>query len=163
PDGRALDERVVGTAFANLLREIARDDGALVAIDDVQWSDASSWACFRFALRRLDVRVSALLTCRAGVDVDSDFAKLWVGPLGDDAIRELVVQAGGGVLGGDDVRRIADLAAGHPLYALEIVRGRRENGAAAVGVPPALADTVLARVRGLPATTKRELLRLAAG
>ena len=168
-DGRLLDERVVGTAFANLLREIAHDGVALVAIDDIQWADPSSWACIRFALRRLDVRVAALLTCRSGLDFDLQFAKLSVGTLAAEAIRELVVQAGHGILGGDDVKRIADLAAGHPLYALEIVREcvarRRDDGEVAhvVSVPPALADAVLARIRGLPTKTKRELLRLSAG
>ena len=77
PDGRILDERVVGTAFANLLREAARDSVALVAIDDVQWADASSWACIRFALRRLDVRVAALLTCRSGFALDSSRSSRW--------------------------------------------------------------------------------------
>lgn len=167
-DGRLFDERVLGTAVANLLREAARDGVALVAIDDVQWADASSWACIRFALRRLDVGVVALLSCRSGFDLDSQFAKLSVGMLSDEAIRELVVQAMPGMLGGDDIKRVADLAGGHPLYALEIVRGvasRRERGevAPAVSVPPTLADAVLARVRGFPTTTKRELLRLSAG
>jgi DNA-binding CsgD family transcriptional regulator len=168
-DGRRLDERVVGTAFANLLREIARDADVLVAIDDVQWADPSSWACIRFALRRIDLRVAALLTCRSGLDLDSRFAKLVVRTLPDEATRELVVQAAHGALDGDDVKRIADLASGHPLYALEIVRAfvarRHEGGDVAhiVTVPPALADAVLARIRGVPARTKRELLRLSAG
>ena len=169
PDGRLLDERVVGTAFANLLREAARDSVALVAIDDVQWADASSWACICFALRRLDVGVAALLTCRSGFDLDPQFAKLSVGTLADEAIREVVVQAASEVLGGDDVKRIADLAGGHPLYALEIVREcvarwrEHRDVAHTVSVPPALADAVLARVRGLPTQTRRELLRLSAG
>jgi DNA-binding CsgD family transcriptional regulator len=167
-DGRALDERVVGTALANLLSVIAHDGGALVAIDDVQWADPSSWASIRFALRRLDGRAEALLTCRPGVELDPLFARLAVGALPDEAIRELVAQAGDGVFRGDDVERIAELAAGHPLYALEIVRdcvARWSEGGAAhvVAVPPALADAVLARVRGLSAATKQELLRLAAG
>jgi DNA-binding CsgD family transcriptional regulator len=169
PAGRRLDERVVGTAFASLLREVAREGGALVAIDDAQWADPSSWACIRFALRRLDAGVAALLTCRSDFDVDPGLARLAIGGLGDDAIYELVSRAGDGVLDGDDVRRIADLAAGHPLYALEIVRDsvarwREDDGSErAVGVPPALADAVLARVDGLPHATKRELLRLSAG
>lgn len=168
-DGRMLDERVVGTAFANLLGEIAGDGVTLVAIDDIQWADLSSWACIRFALRRLDLRVAALLTCRSGLEFDSHFAKLSVGTLPDEAIRELIVQAADGSLGGDDVKRIADLAAGHPLYALEIVREcvarRREDGkvAYAVSVPAALADAVLARIQSLPTRTKRELLHLSAG
>jgi DNA-binding CsgD family transcriptional regulator len=168
-DGPQLDERVVGTAFANLLGKIAGDRVALVAIDDIQWADPSSWACIRFALRRLDVQVAALLSCRSGFAFDSKFAKLSVGTLPAEAIRELVVQTAHGILGGDEVKRIADLAAGHPLYALEIVReslarqGEDGEVAPAVRVPPALADAILARVRGLPARTKRELLRLAAG
>jgi hypothetical protein len=120
-DGGPLDERVVGTALASLLHEIASDDPTLVAIDDVQWADSSSWACIRFALRRLDVPVAALLTCRSGFDLDPQFARLSVGTLPDAAIRELVVGAthgilnGEGTLGGDDVKRIVDLAGGHPL------------------------------------------------
>jgi len=169
PDGRALDERVVGTAFASLLHELARGQGALLAIDDVQWADPSSWACIRFGLRRVDVAAAALLTCRSSVELDSPFATLDVGPLSGEATRELVARAGHGMLGADDVRRIADLAAGHPLYALEIVRdslarwGRDGDVSHTIAVPAALADAVLVRLRDLPATTKRELLRLAAG
>ena len=103
-DGRRLDERAVGTAFATLLREVAGDGVALVAIDDVQWADPSSWACIRFALRRLDVGVKALPTCRAGLALDPQFAQLSVRALGDEAIRELVIQAADGAFSGDDVK-----------------------------------------------------------
>ena len=168
-DGRLLDERAVGTALATLLRDLAGDGLALLAIDDVQWADPSSWACVRFALRRLDVRVKALLTCRLGLALDPQAANLSVQPLPDEAVRELVAQTADGIFSGDEVRRIADLAAGHPLYALEIVREsaarRREDGTVtdAVSVPPALTDAVLSRVHGLPQKTRRELLRLSAG
>ena len=130
-DGRRLDERMLGTALASLLREIARNRTVLVAIDDIQWADPSSWACIRFALRRLDLGVAALVTCRSGLELDSHFLKLALGTLADAAIRELAVRAGDGMLSGDDVERVAKLAGGHPLYALEIVRervARRRDG-----------------------------------
>ena len=102
-DGRLLDERAVGTALATLLRELAGDGLALLAIDDAQWADPSSWACVRFALRRLDVRVKALLTCRVGFTLDPQAAKLSVQPLTDEAVRELVAQTADGVFSGDEV------------------------------------------------------------
>ena len=53
-DGRLLDERAVGTALATLLRELAGDGLALLAIDDAQWADPSSWGLrpFRVAEAR---------------------------------------------------------------------------------------------------------------
>jgi DNA-binding CsgD family transcriptional regulator len=166
-DGRPLDERVVGTAFAGLLREIAEDGPVLLAIDDIQWADPASWASIRFALRRVDLRVSALLACRPGFNLETPAEKLVVGKLADDAIRRVVVGTGTGTLAGDDVKRIVDLAGGHPLYALEIVRNtvarRREDADSTIGVPPALADSVANRVRLLPAEAQHELLRLSAG
>jgi DNA-binding CsgD family transcriptional regulator len=165
-DGRPLGERVVGTALANVLRGLARESTVLVAIDDVQWADASSWACVRFALRRLEGGTAALLTCRTGLDLGVGVERLPVGLLDDSAVRELVVRAARGTLAGDDAGRIAALAAGHPLYALELVRENVHRGGRPprrLSVPATIADVVLRRVDGLPAAAQRELLRLAAG
>jgi DNA-binding CsgD family transcriptional regulator len=165
-DGRPLGERVVGTAVASVLRGLARESAVLVAIDDFQWADASSLACVRFALRRLAGGTGAVLTCRTGFDVGIEVERLPVGLLDDAAVRELVVRAARGTLAGDDVARIAALAAGHPLYALELVRENvRRNGPPPrrLSVPAAIADVVRRRVDSFPPAARRELVRLAAG
>ena len=48
-----IDERTIGVATLSALRLISAGAPLLLAIDDLQWVDASSAAALRFALRRL--------------------------------------------------------------------------------------------------------------
>src|SRR5262245_2468483 len=62
-----VDPRAVAVAARNALEELAADSPVLVAVDDVQWLDASSAAALSFALRRTaDRSVSLLLARRLG-------------------------------------------------------------------------------------------------
>ena len=49
----ATDERVLGAAFLSVAERLTADTPVLVAIDDVQWLDASSQAALQGAVRRL--------------------------------------------------------------------------------------------------------------
>lgn len=65
-DGDAgIDDRAVAAAFHAALRTLAAVGPVCLAVDDVQWLDASSLACLRFALARLgDTKLVALLAAR---------------------------------------------------------------------------------------------------
>ena len=63
-DGR-IDPRALATATATLLRELARAEPILVAVDDAQWLDDASGAALQFALRRvIDASVGFLCSVR---------------------------------------------------------------------------------------------------
>jgi hypothetical protein len=64
-DSPATDERVLGAAFLSVAERLTADAPVLVAIDDVQWLDASSQAAVQFAVRRLKGRVGVLVTARS--------------------------------------------------------------------------------------------------
>jgi AAA ATPase domain len=53
-DGRPPDTHLLGLALVAVVRALARDGALLVALDDVQWIDASSAEVLRFMLRRLE-------------------------------------------------------------------------------------------------------------
>lgn len=65
PAGAAeVDPRALGVAVADSLQVLAGEAPVLVAIDDVQWLDASSARALAFALRRLPGSVAVLLARR---------------------------------------------------------------------------------------------------
>ena len=53
PDGEPLDPRTLATGVRSVLAGLAAGGLVLVAIDDIQWLDASSAMVLDFALRRL--------------------------------------------------------------------------------------------------------------
>jgi predicted ATPase len=62
----AADERAAAAAFQGVIQHLAANTPVLIAIDDVQWLDASSAAVVRFAGRRLSGAVGVLVTARVG-------------------------------------------------------------------------------------------------
>jgi hypothetical protein len=65
PDAR-VDPRALATATRSVLQLLAEQGPTVIAIDDVQWFDASSATALTFALRRLhDVPLALLLAQRS--------------------------------------------------------------------------------------------------
>jgi len=63
--GNPVEERLVAFAFLNALRRLAERNPLLLAVDDVQWLDASSLALLRYVLPRFESEpVAAVLTAR---------------------------------------------------------------------------------------------------
>src|SRR5262245_43371575 len=63
--GAPVDARALGVAVQSALELLAEDGPLVLAVDDVQWLDASSAGALGFALRRLDeLPVLALLARR---------------------------------------------------------------------------------------------------
>ena len=104
----------------------------MVAIDDVQWLDASSQAVVAFAARRFKRRVGVLVTER--VDAENGSAswlqlarpdavdRIRVGPLSLGGLHTLISTRLGQSLSRPTMVRIAEVSGGNPFYALELAR-----------------------------------------
>ncbi len=145
------DPLLVARATLSLLRLLAAEAPVVIAIDDVQWLDASSVRALAFAVRRLgDAPVGVALTVR---DHDRDPIDL-AEAMGD---RSITIRLGGLSLGAighlvgervaPEIRRryllaLYDQFGGNPFFALELARA----GVEADGLPPMLHDLVLRRL-----------------
>ncbi|MGD0274292.1 MAG: ATP-binding protein, partial [Gaiellaceae bacterium] len=104
-EGIVPDQRAVSLATLTLLRIASEETPLLIAIDDVQWLDASSARVLAFVFRRIEHdRCRVLLARRieedaaTGVPLDPDFAprlletleRLTIGPLSLGAIQSLI-------------------------------------------------------------------------
>jgi DNA-binding CsgD family transcriptional regulator len=174
-----IDERTIGVATLSALRLISAQAPLVLAIDDLQWVDASSAAALIFALRRLrDEHVLILATRRlaAGRGAPLELERM----LGDERVRRLSVEplSLGGVhellvtrLGFDASRstlvRLQELAGGNPFYSIEIGRELIARGGElapdeALPVPGSVSGLVQARLARLSPAARTVLLAAAA-
>ena len=86
--GPPTDQRVVAAALVSAVDAMAAEAPVLVAIDDVQWLDASSQAVVAFAARRFKRRVEVLVTER--VDAENASAS-WLQLAMPDAVDRIRV------------------------------------------------------------------------
>ena len=173
-----VDPRTLAIAVRNALEVLAAARRVLVAIDDVQWLDASSAGPLAFALRRLrDENVCVLLARRLGdppADGELDYAlpagrveRVRVGPLSLGATQRLVQIRLGTTFARPTLLRVHDAAGGNPFYALELARAVNERGGVGnptqpLPVPDTLEDLVRARLAGLPEEARDALVLAAA-
>jgi DNA-binding CsgD family transcriptional regulator len=161
----AVDARTVGTAIRSALQLLGEDGSLLVAIDDVQWLDASSADALAFALRRLapdGVRLlfahrlaaeSASSRLEQALDPER-IRRVTVGPLSVGALHRLLRERLRTPFARQTLLRIHEQSGGNPFFALQLA-------AQPLGVPETLEGLLRARLSGLPAPT-REALALAA-
>ncbi len=173
---RPPERRVVGAGLLTLLRALDRESEVVCAIDDLQWLDASSAAVVEFALRRVgEERVRGLFSVRAtelartpipALERELEIEHLELGPLSVAALHRVLTEELGHAFPRPTLVRIAQAAAGNPLYAIEIARELDRRGehdiSGHVPVPQGLDALVRGRVRALPAKTRDALLRAAA-
>ena len=132
--GPPSDLRVVGTTLLSILERLAAESPVLVAIDDVQWVDASSKSVIAFVARRLDRRVGVLVSEGSGPD-NSETTASWLqlagqngvermrlAPLSLGGIHMLISNRLGHSLPRPTLVRIAEISDGNPFYALELAR-----------------------------------------
>ena len=167
----------IAAGFLSTLRAAARSGPILVAIDDLQWLDASSAAVLGFAARRLRDESVWLLASRrtepdrpATRDVEEILpaervVAVTVSPLSSGAIRQLLQANLGLVLPRPVLLRVHEASGGNPFYALELGRALLTKDtsldpASPLPVPPTLRELVRLRLEALPAGTL-ELLLLA--
>jgi DNA-binding CsgD family transcriptional regulator len=166
PDSKPLDERAVSLALLDSLRLLADDGAVLVAVDDLQWLDASSARVLQMSLRRLQgQRVGLLATLREGekratVGFERVFAaerlvRRRLGPLSLAGLHHLLRDRVGLELARPELVRLREVTGGNPLYALELGRellrtGRRPAAGGMLPVPESLSALVGARLARLP-------------
>ncbi|WP_433261335.1 AAA family ATPase [Actinosynnema sp. CS-041913] len=154
-----IEPQVVGRATLAVLRAICP---VVLAVDDARWLDRPSARTLAFALRRSDdVAVGVLATDRGEGGLWLDDAappvrldRLELGPLADDDLALLVEQRRGAGLSRRSRDWIVRIAAGNPLYALELT-GRPDE------VPARLEALVADRLDRLPRAA-HEVLAVAA-
>lgn len=165
-------------AVTAVLRGIAaRSSRLVVAIDDLPWLDTASRKALEFALRRLGPLPVLLLASRrsgAGSTLGIESAlglervdRLQVGPLSLGALYQLIRSRTGRSLPRPSLVRVHEVAAGNPLYALELAEALTDGGDATgplgvMPIPPRLNVLLSKRLRRLPARTRRVLLAAAA-
>ena len=176
-DDAPVDPRTLAIAVRNALEALAANARVLVAIDDVQWLDASSSSALAFALRRIrDENLSVLFARRLGeapAAGDLDYAlagqveRRRVGPLSVGATQRLVQSQLGTTFSRPTLLRVHEASGGNPFYALELARAltKHEGGAdptRPLPVPDTLEGLVRARLEGLPDATRDALVLAAA-
>jgi DNA-binding CsgD family transcriptional regulator len=174
-DGRPPDTRLLGLALLAVVRALAQDGPVLVALDDVQWIDASSAEVLSFMLWRLEGEpVGLLATVRerpveAPLELDRAFAAfrwLAVEPLSAGAIHRLLWGRLALNLPRPELVRVHEIAGGNPFFALElgraIARGAIRADSADVALPESLNALVTERLRALPERVHETLVAVAA-
>jgi DNA-binding CsgD family transcriptional regulator len=155
-------------ALGALVERLATRAPLILALDDLQWADASTLVALRSIARRVETLPVVILgACRVGHQstelhrVADDLlrdggARLAVGPLDAAAVTTLVAQ----VLQAspsDSLLASAQGANGNPLFLIEYVRSAREHGAETA---TEFRMTVLRRLSTLSEATN-DALRLA--
>ena len=172
--GLTTDPRALGAAFLAILERLHETSSVLLAVDDVQWVDASSRLAISYAFRRIGIGVGALATVRGDLpggeeewlhsgDPSGD-RHVTVGPLGSAALQEVLRDRLGRAYPRPTMVRILEASGGNPLHALELARyvGDVRPG----GVPPSfplnLRRLVNARIDASSSRVRETLLAVAA-
>lgn len=174
--GPPVQPRAVAVALLAILRVLGREGPVLIAVDDVQWVDASSSIALSFALRRATAEpVAVLFARRTGPDADArveldpalGIEHVVAGPLSLGALRRLLEDRLEARFPRPILRRIHERAGGNPFFALELARAVAARGGPLspqqdLPVPADLERLVTERLRVLPAETKEPLAAVAA-
>jgi DNA-binding CsgD family transcriptional regulator len=170
-EGAPPDRRAVAAATLGALRALVAQAPLLVAVDDIQWLDVPSATALEFAVRRLRNEPVTLLLARRLTGTDPPLGieraagdrlrRAPVGPLSLGALGRIVQARLGATLPRPVLRRIHELSAGNPFFALELARTpeRLEPGHE---LPPTLDALVHRRLAALPEPTRLALAAAAA-
>jgi hypothetical protein len=174
-DGAPPEVRVLGLALLSIMRTLAEERPVLVAIDDVQWLDASSADVLTFALRRVEAEpIAVLATVRerpaeAPLALDRTFAefrRLPVEPLSVGAIHRLLWGRLGLALPRPVLIRVHRTTGGNAFFALELGRALADGSIRAdnvdVALPESLRAVVGQRLSALPERVRETLVAVAA-
>ena len=175
PDGPPPDPRLLGVALVSVVRALAEEGPLLLALDDVQWVDASSAEILTFMLRRLDGQALGVLAtvrgrpARAPLDLDRAFVafeRLALNPLSVGAIHQLLSERLSLNLPRPSLVRVHAAAGGNPFYALELghalIDGTIREDSGVISLPGSLDGIVAGRVDALPARVRETLVAVAA-
>jgi len=168
--GDPVDRRAVAIAVRDVLQLLGEDAPVVVAVDDVQWLDASSAGALEFALRRLDTTpVVVLLARRVGDGAQPSgleqalpaerIERLPVGPLSAGALHRLLHDRLGRAFPRQTLLRIHEQSGGNPFFALELARALPADAdpSQPLPLPETLDEVMRARIAALPDTTRQAL------
>jgi DNA-binding CsgD family transcriptional regulator len=175
-DHAEVQPGAVSAAALALLRQAAEASPVVVAIDDLQWLDRATAATLTFALRRLGEASVLLLATARSEDGAQDARpasisgqRMLILPLDIESLSRLIARELGQRLPWPVVRRIAYVAAGNALLAIELARVATLSGDDADELSPAALSRsshvrrlAEARVRVLPEPTRKALAIVAA-
>jgi DNA-binding NarL/FixJ family response regulator len=132
PGATPPDVRTLSVACREALRLLTRRGPVVIAVDDIQWLDESSFAVLTHAIRRLEADpIGLLATIRDAGDAHESLIsavpraralRLSLGPLALGAIHRLLIQRFNRALPRPTLVRVHEQSGGNPLYALEIAR-----------------------------------------
>jgi DNA-binding CsgD family transcriptional regulator/tetratricopeptide (TPR) repeat protein len=173
PDDDPVDTSALAVAVRGALQHLGEQGPLLIAIDDVQWLDASSSSALAFALRRLGaVEVRFMLARRlegeprrTSLEValgDEQVQRLSIGPLSVGALHRLLLDRLDRSFPRQTLLRIHERSGGNPFFALELARvlDAEVDPLQPLPVPDSLDELVRTRLADLPPRT-REALALA--
>ena len=161
------DHRAVAVAVRDVLRVLSERNTVLVAIDDVQWLDASSASALAFALRRVDGAVRLLLARRhqaSDLEHAVGVERLRLGPVSVGALHRILQDRFGRPFARQTLLRVHEQSGGNPFFALELARvlDQDVDPLEPLPVPATLEELVRTRLDGLPAATRDALAFVAA-
>ena len=176
-DGGVPDQRAVSLATLTLLRASANETPLLIAIDDIQWLDASSARVLAFVFRRIELdRCRALLARRieresgSALPLNVELAsrspgtveRRTIGPLSLGALQNLIRTRLAARLPRPVIVAICDASGGNPFYALELARAQLKRTELEPGrplhVPESLGGLIEERLEALQPSTRKALL-----
>jgi len=170
-----------GEHLLALIDELCALAPTVLVVDDLQWADEATVALWRRlarSVRQLPLLLvgvmrpvpqrDCLIALRAALDAGD---RIRLGRLPEDAVTDLVAALAGGKPA-DGLRRLADGAAGNPLYLTELVEALARGDCLAVNAagvaeltggrtPSSLSEAIADRLGFLPRSV-REVLRAAA-
>jgi DNA-binding CsgD family transcriptional regulator len=165
--GDPVDRRTLAVAVRDALQHVSERAPTLIAIDDVQWFDASSSRALAFSMRRLDATAVKLLLARrlgegapqSELERALDAEHLVVGPLSVGALHRLLRDRLQRPFARQTLLRIHERSGGNPFFALELARALPEDvdPVKPLPVPETLEELVRARISALPASTRKAL------
>lgn len=166
-DDVATDPRAVAAAFLSVVELLAEQTPVLVAVDDLQWLDASSALAIGFAARRFASPVGVCCTVRTDsnglallpVGLPDPVVRLRIRPLSLAGIQTMLYDRLGRSYPRPTLAHIFEVSGGNPLYALELARAIDDAGTRWEDrLPGTLAELVRARIGGLAADSYDALL-----
>jgi DNA-binding CsgD family transcriptional regulator len=164
------ESRVLGVGLLDVLRRLTDDAPVLLALDDVQWLDASSAAVIAIAARRLTGDRVALLATRRAEPGKADGPDLFgrqlehivLPPLDRSATDLLLRRAVGREFPRPTLTAIYRASGGNPYFATELARADAGGDGDGFRIPPNLDELLGGRLAKLPDPTMEVLLEAAA-